>query len=105
MHSSDNKTMKCIDCKREYTLDELNKLGSKRNSMNAIKVGFITPDMTKSEPRWLELPAVPRIGDHVTLDTGCLYRVAHVHWSYTSTGFKCIEVHLSGSVDTSFPVS
>ena len=59
-----------------------------------IKVGFITPDMSPSEPRRLELPAVPRLGDQVTLDSGTLYQVTRVHWSYTSNGFGTVEVHL-----------
>jgi hypothetical protein len=60
----------------------------------SIKVGFITPDISPSEPRRLELPAVPRVGDQVTLDSGKVYQVARVHWSYTSKGFGTVEVHL-----------
>ena len=57
---------------------------------------------SQHEPAKLEMPTVPRLGEHITLDSGTTYRIVGVLWDYTSKGLANVIVHLSTSVDDAF---
>lgn len=65
--------------------------------MQGISVKF--HGVSKDEPKQMDLPAVPRVGDHMTLDSGILYRVTHVHWSFTTKDFSNIVLHVEPEKD------
>ena len=57
---------------------------------------------SQHEPAKLEMPTVPRLGDHITLESGTTYKIVGVHWDFTSKGLGNVIVHLSTSVDDAF---
>lgn len=40
----------------------------------------------------MELPSVPRSGDHVTLDSDIKFKITDVHWGLTSSGLRNVEL-------------
>ncbi len=68
--------------------------------MNTVTVWF--DGGSEREPNKLSMPSVPRLGDHITLDSGTTYKVIGVHWDFSSEGLRNVIVHLSTKVDQLF---